>query len=326
MIRKILLPAICILVASAPVRAAAPEYAADYKALLSKLQSMGHGSFPETAWRDVLTRIDAISTAAEQAGDLDQAVEANLIKAMVYGDMQHDYAAALAVLEDLKTRFGASRAPAMKKVYVKEADIYGKLGDEAAVRGVINEFKASAHYDAEDYPFSGGQGRDVPLKLVRPSSTAADSLSVTAMEVARTQSRFAPGNYFPEFNVIDSGGVVRERADYAGKVLFVDFWLRDWTPWKRDLKTLVSTYARYRDAGFDVLGFCLERDPADLPGFLTRSGMSWPQIVNESTLSAQLGIFGEASNFLLDRNGAIIGRDLHGADLVEAVKAALGSQ
>jgi peroxiredoxin len=214
----------------------------------------------------------------------------------------------------------------MKKVYVKEADVYGKLGDEAAVRGVIEEFKGSAYYDAEDYPFSGGQGLGEPLTMVRPSATASDSLSVTAMEVARTQSRFSPGNYFPEFNVIDADGVVRERGAYQGKVLLVDFWLRDWTPWKRDLNTLVSAYNRYRSSGFDVIGFCLERDPVDLAGFLGQNGMTWPQVVNEASLSSQLGIFGEASNFLLDRNGAIIGRDLRGADLVEAVKAALAAQ
>lgn len=325
MTRKILLPALLLFLAAASARAASPEYAADYKALLSKLQSMGHGSFPETAWQDVLEQVAAISSAAEQAGDVNQVVEVNLVKAMVYADMQHDSSAALAVLEDLKARFGASRAPAMKKVYVKEADIYGKLGDEAAVRGVIEEFKNSAHYDAEDYPFSGGQGLGEPLAMVRPSATAPDSLSVTAMEVARTQSRFAPGNYFPEFNVIDTTGTVRERRDYEGKVLLVDFWLRDWTPWKRDLNTLVSVYGRYRGAGFDVIGFCLERDPAGLDGFLGQSGMAWPQVVNDTALSSQLGIFGEASNFLLDRNGAIIGRDLRGADLVEAIKGALSA-
>jgi peroxiredoxin len=185
---------------------------------------------------------------------------------------------------------------------------------------------ASAYYDAEDYPFTGGQGRDVPLKLVRPSSTAADSLSVTAMEVARTRSRFAPGGYFPEFNVVDRDGVVRVLSDYAGKVLLVDFWVRGWTPWKRDLENLVATHARYRDAGFEVLGFCLERDPADLSAFLQANGMTWPQVHGDTALASQLGIFGEASNVLIDRNGVIVGRDLHGADLVEAVKSALGAR
>ena len=194
--KRILLPALCLLLAAAAVRAAGPDYTADYKVLLSKLQSMGHGTFPASAWDDVLAQVDAISAAAEQAGDINQVIEVNLVKAMVYSDMQRNYDAALVVVQDLKSRYGDSRAPAMKKVYVKQAELYGKLGDEAAVRGVIEEFKGSAYYDAEDYPFSGGQGLGEPLTMVRPSATAADSLSVTAMEVARTQSRFATGNYF----------------------------------------------------------------------------------------------------------------------------------
>ncbi len=145
MIRKILLPAVCLLLlASTTVRAAAPEYAADYKSLLSKLQSMSHGSFPASDWADVLAQVDAISSAAEQAGDVNQVVEVNLVKVMVFSDMQRDYDAALVVLQDLKARFGQSGVPAMKKVYVKQADVYGKLGDESAVRGVIEEFRNSA--------------------------------------------------------------------------------------------------------------------------------------------------------------------------------------
>ena len=126
--------------------------------------------------------------------------------------------------------------------------------------------------------------------------------------------------------MVDTEGMVRERRDYEGKVLLVDFWLRDWTPWKRDLNNLVSMYERYHGAGFEIIGFCLERDPADLGGFLGQNRMAWPHVVNDTALCSQLGIFGEASNFLIDRSGAIIGRDLRGADLVEAVKGALGAQ
>ncbi|HEY8241225.1 MAG TPA: TlpA disulfide reductase family protein [Kiritimatiellia bacterium] len=303
--------------------ATAADYAADHNALLSRLQSMGHGSYTEAEWQDVFTQIEDIAARADQAGDAGEVIEINIVKAMVYSDMQRDYSAALAVLQDIRTRYEASGAAAMRKVFIKQAEVFGKLGDESSVRQVIAEFKASRYYDPETYPFAGGKGPGVPLELVRPTATGSDSLSVTAMEVARTRSQFAEGGYFPTFNVIDRAGGVHELADYRGKVLLLDFWVRDWTPWKRDLPNQVSAYSRYHKSGLEILGFCLERDPADLDAYLSSNKLTWPQVAGDTAVPARLGIFGEASNYLLDQNGMIIGRNLRGADLVEAIKTAL---
>jgi hypothetical protein len=40
----------------------------------------------------------------------------------------------------------------------------------------------------------------------------------------------------------------------------------------------------------------------------------------------KLGIFGEATSFLIDQNGQIVGRDLKGSELTAAVKRTLGVQ
>jgi hypothetical protein len=303
----------------------AADYAADHNALLSKLQSMGHGSYTEAEWQDVFTQIEDIAGRADAAGDVGEVIEINLVKAMVYSDMQRDYSAALAVLQDMRSRYEPSGSTAMRKIYIKQADVCGKLGDEDAVRKVIAEFKASPYYDPETYPFTGGKGPNDPLEMVRPTASGADSLSVTAMEVARTHAQFAEGGYFPTFNVVDRNGVVHELADYRGKVVLLDFWVRDWTPWKRDLPNQASAYARHHQAGFEILGFCLERDPVDLDAYLAANKMAWPQVTDSTALPARLGIFGEAANYLLDQNGVIIGRNLRGADLTEAVKSALGA-
>jgi hypothetical protein len=40
-------------------------------------------------------------------------------------------------------------------------------------------------------------------------------------------------------------------------------------------------------------------------------------------LAARYGVFGEATSFLVDESGVIIGRDLSGSELVEAIKGAM---
>ena len=51
--------------------------------------------------------------------------------------------------------------------------------------------------------------------------------------------------------------------------------------------------------------------------------MSWPQIVGDDRLPGRFGIYGEATSYLLDPNGVVIGRDLKGSNLVRAIRQTL---
>jgi peroxiredoxin len=146
---------------------------------------------------------------------------------------------------------------------------------------------------------------------------------MTAMSVAKRKAQYAVGALFPGFHVVDARGREWTLEDFRGKVLLVDFWARDWTPWKRDLDNLRAFHDRYDINGFEVLGICLEPAPGDLASFAASQRIPWPLVGGDGTLAKQLGLFGEAANFLVDRNGVIIGRDLRGADLAAAAKRAL---
>ena len=63
----------------------------------------------------------------------------------------------------------------------------------------------------------------------------------------------------------------------------------------------------------------LPRNRAARDRFLSgRRDMSWPQVDVEQALPVmrQLGLFGEAANYIVNREGLIIGRNLYGADLL----------
>ena len=316
------------LAGAAPSFAQQAAYKADLSTLLSKIKSMGHGTYSEEEWADVIDELNAVSDRASRASDWNAVVESEVIRAMIYSDIRHDYMEALSILQRAKNRYGAYKVPAMKKVYVGEADVYSKLGDEQAVRRVMDEFSASPHFDAESYATSGGQGPNVPVKMVRPSvaGVGGDSVSVTRMNVARQASRFAPGNPFPDFNLNDIEGRMLTPEDFRGKVLLVDFWHPSWTPWKRDIQHLASVYSRYHDSGFEILGICLDPAMEDIAGFARNNRMSWHLVAQDLSLANSVGIYGECSNFLVDRNGVIVGRDLRGGDLVSALRRTLGAQ
>ena len=320
MLRRLALLACLLLAAPAWAQYETPEL----KGLLSRLQAMSHGTFTDQEWRDVMSQLDDYARRAEREEAYGAVVQARSIKAMVLADMRRDYAGALRVLDGALKDYGRRKLPEVKRLYVQKAEVYGKMGDEDAVRRTIEEFRHSPHFDPMEYPYAVGEGRNTPLTLVRPTARGADSVSVTAMEVARGRARFAPGNLFPVFNLTDSKGRPVNLEDLRGQVVLVDFWQQGWTPWKRDLEYLKSTYHRYQGVGFQVVGIAIDRDTAAAQAFAGASSLPWILVYGEQSLARELGIFGEATNFLLDRNGMIIGQNLRGADLAVAVQRALG--
>lgn len=298
--------------------------AAERNALLSKLQSMGHGYYTEAEWQELMAQVQSVTEKAQKAGAWNDLVELNIIKAMVYSDMLGDHGRALKILEEARQQYGKMEVAAMPRLYVREAEVYSKLGDEDAIRQLIKDFKASPYYDPEAYGYSGGQGRDVPLVVTRPDARGSDSITVTSMEKFRRQARFAAGRLFPEFEAVDMSGRPVRLSDYRGKVLLLDFWAEHWAPWRSNLATLRNVYRQYRDQGFELVGVYLPRDASGLPALLKANGMTWPQIADQGEVARKLGLFGEACNFLVDGNGMIIGRDLQEANLNSAIRQALG--
>lgn len=314
---------LCVLMLASVAMAAPVSFTSDLNKLLSKLQSMGRDSYSQAEWNEVYRQIDDIEGRAKSGEAWDALVEARVIHAMVLGDMQKNYQGAIDLLKQTRKELHSKNIPEMKRVYVKMADMYGKMGDEAAVNQVIEEFRASPYYDAQDYPFSGGKGPTDPLLVTRPGAAGSGSISETAMKVAQDQARFSAGATFPEFELVDAAGVTITRKSVEGKVVLYDFWLKDWTAWKNDLKNLTGTYDRYHNKGFEIVGISMDSNVGDLAAFARANGMWWPQVAEAKKLTKQLGIFGDCSNILVGRDGVIIGRNLRGADLVDAVKRAL---
>jgi peroxiredoxin len=299
-------------------------YSPEAKALLSKLQSMGHGYHSAQEWSDLFAQIDSQEAKAQQERDWDTVVEVNVVKAMVYSDMMGDHQKAISILQDMKRRYRDQAVPALRKVYIREAEVFSKIGDEAAINSLIKEYKASSLYDPQPYTYSGGQGRDVPLAIVRPNDRGDSSLSVTAMETFRMQARFAPGKAFPDFEGVGPDGKPLNLAALKGKVVLLDFWMPTWEPWKRELPNMVELYRSYAARGFEIVGFNVMPAAAVSKEFLRAYSMAWPQVAPDPALLKKLGIFGEATSFLIDQNGLIIGRDLKGSELTDAVKRTLG--
>ncbi len=306
---------------SAPL-AGAMNYSAEHLQILSQLQQMAEGTYTEAEWNGVVKRLDDVLEHARQAQSWDAYIDTQVIRANVMS-MRGNDGQALALLQKTLNEFENKDVKSIKKVYVEIAAIQARRGDQAAVTEIMNRFKASKHFDRETYAFSGGAGPNDPIVVARPSVGVDGSISMTAMNVYRTQAEFGPGQIFPDFTTTDWNGRTVSLSSIRGQVVLIDFWSEGWFIWNRDLPNRMNVYNTYHRQGFDILGLNIGADESTGKQFVDARQIPWQQAKAPKELKRTLGIFGEASNYLVDRDGVIIGRNLYGAELDAAVRRAV---
>lgn len=145
--------------------------------------------------------------------------------------------------------------------------------------------------------------------------------------VKKIQASLVRGAQFPDFKEEDIEGKPLSIANYKGKVVLVDFWATWCGPCVAELPNVLKAYEKYHDKGFDIVGISLDRDESALRKFIEEHKMPWAQYFDgkgwDSDLAGRYGVNAIPMTFLLDREGKIIGKDLRGPALEEAVAGAL---
>ena len=139
----------------------------------------------------------------------------------------------------------------------------------------------------------------------------------------------AVGQRFPDFTETDVNGSPLSPSGNRGRVTLVDFWATWCGPCRGEMPNVIATYQSYHAQGFNLIGVSLDSDRNALVNFTQASGMPWPQYFDgqgwQNKLAQRYGVDSIPANYLLDRRGVIVGKDLRGSDLKEAVAKALGS-
>lgn len=164
-----------------------------------------------------------------------------------------------------------------------------------------------------------------------PLGKEADSIVADVqrqLEFIQIQRKLVPGAQFPDFQAKDLAGKPISVANYRGKIVLVDFWATWCMPCQMQLPYVMKAYDQFHDRGFEVIGITLDEDEHRFKGFLQDRKMTWPQVYEgkgfeDNSLTRKYGVMGIPTTFLIDPEGKILARDLHGDELVSALAKAL---
>jgi len=204
----------------------------------------------------------------------------------------------------------------LARLYLLDAHIYAD--------GLTNTVKARAIWAQvlRDFPGTvAAQG--ATLSLMRLNALAA------AEPDPRIPEGLEVGQKFPGFSEQDVAGNPLSIAAYRGRVTMIDFWATWCGPCKAEMPNVIATYQKFHGQGFDIIGVSLDDDRNALVNFTQANGMPWAQFFDgqawKNKLATQYGVHSIPMDYLLDRHGIILGKELRGPALAEAVAKALAA-
>jgi len=164
-------------------------------------------------------------------------------------------------------------------------------------------------------------------KSVDPS-IANSSYAKSLTERESILTKVEPGNPAPEFTMNDTTGKPVSLSSFKGKVVLVDFWASWCGPCRAENPNVLAAYKKFNSKGFTVLGVSLDEDKAKWVAAIAKDGLTWTHVSDltrwKNAAAKQYGVMSIPANFLLDKDGKIIGSSLRGEDLMKKLEEVMG--
>ncbi|MDR1344918.1 MAG: AhpC/TSA family protein [Tannerellaceae bacterium] len=139
-------------------------------------------------------------------------------------------------------------------------------------------------------------------------------------ELSALLENIAIGKHAPDFALPDTEGNTVSLSDRLGKgYVLLDFWASWCGPCRRENPNIVKTYNEYKDKGFDVFSVSLDKTKDAWIKGIADDNLTWTHVSDvlfwDSAPAKLYGVRAIPANFLIDKDGIIVAKNLRGEDL-----------
>jgi len=176
-------------------------------------------------------------------------------------------------------------------------------------------------------------GRDKTLELFRLLDESAQNTPYGApiKEYIQLTSNIEVGDSFVDLELNDLNGDPIKLSSFKGNYILLDFWASYCGPCRAEHPRLLELYNKYKEKGFEIYAVCLDDNKESWQQTVKQDKISWITVseLKQSTESKSAMIYGITAlpqNYLIDKQGKIIAKNIRGEELADKLDEIFNKQ